>query len=83
LAVKGNVVMTQGALGHSGAQGRAKGFHQVIDGNWQDQTGLDEQPADWDVTKVRASGTRSSPSIPTSRAPSSTMTTWRWPRTMS
>jgi ribose transport system substrate-binding protein len=26
---KGNVVMTQGALGHSGAQGRAKGFHQV------------------------------------------------------
>ena len=23
---KGNVVMTQGALGHSGAQGRAKGF---------------------------------------------------------
>ena len=27
---KGNVVMTQGALGHSGAQGRAKGFKQVV-----------------------------------------------------
>ena len=48
---KGNVVMTQGALGHSGAQGRAKGFHQVIDGNGKIKL-LDEQPADWDVTKV-------------------------------
>ena len=27
---KGNVVMTQGALGHTGAQGRAKGFKQVV-----------------------------------------------------
>ena len=43
--------MTQGALGHSGAQGRAKGFHQVIDGNPNIKL-LDEQPADWDVTKV-------------------------------
>ena len=43
--------MTQGALGHSGAQGRAKGFHQVIDGNANIKL-LDEQPADWDVTKV-------------------------------
>ena len=47
----GNVVMTQGALGHSGAQGRAKGFHSVIDGNANIKL-LDEQPADWDVTKV-------------------------------
>jgi ribose transport system substrate-binding protein len=45
------MVMTQGALGHSGAQGRAKGFHQVIDGNANIKL-LDEQPADWDVTKV-------------------------------
>ena len=50
--------MTQGALGHSGAQGRAKGFHQVVDGNGKIKL-LDEQPADWDVTKVTASGTRS------------------------
>ncbi|MFT3670733.1 sugar ABC transporter substrate-binding protein [Aestuariivirga sp.] len=48
---EGNVVMTQGALGHSGAQGRAKGFHSVIDGNSKIKL-LDEQPADWDVTKV-------------------------------
>ena len=48
---KGNVVMTQGALGHSGAQGRAKGFHKVIDGNANIKL-LDDQPADWDVTKV-------------------------------
>jgi ribose transport system substrate-binding protein len=47
----GNIVMTQGALGHSGAQGRAKGFHQVVDGNGNIKL-LDEQPADWDVTKV-------------------------------
>ena len=47
----GNVVMTQGALGHSGAQGRGKGFHQVIDGNANVKL-LNEEPADWDVTKV-------------------------------
>src|ERR1700759_5673056 len=27
---KGKVIMTQGALGHTGAQGRAKGFNNVI-----------------------------------------------------
>lgn len=48
---KGNVVMTQGALGHSGAQGRAKGFKEVV-ANFPDVTVIDEQPADWDVTKV-------------------------------
>lgn len=48
---KGNVVMTQGALGHSGAQGRAKGFRQVVE-NYPDVTVLDDQPADWDVTKA-------------------------------
>ncbi len=48
---KGNVVMTQGALGHTGAQGRAKGFQQVV-ANFPDVKVVDEQPADWDVTKV-------------------------------
>ena len=43
--------MTQGALGHTGAQGRAKGFKQVV-ANYPDVKVLDEQPADWDVTKV-------------------------------
>jgi ribose transport system substrate-binding protein len=48
---KGKVVMTQGALGHTGAQGRAKGFKSVI-ANYPDIEVLDEQPADWDVSKV-------------------------------
>lgn len=48
---EGNVVMTQGALGHSGAQGRAKGFKEVL-AAYPNVTVLDEQPADWDVTKV-------------------------------
>jgi ribose transport system substrate-binding protein len=48
---KGNVVMTQGALGHSGAQGRAKGFKQVL-ANFPDVKVINEEPADWDVTKV-------------------------------
>jgi ribose transport system substrate-binding protein len=48
---EGNVIMTQGALGHSGAQGRAKGFKQVV-ANYPNVKVLDEQPADWDVTKV-------------------------------
>ena len=48
---KGNVVMTQGALGHSGAQGRAKGFQSVV-ANFPDVKVINEEPADWDVTKV-------------------------------
>ncbi|HUQ37300.1 MAG TPA: sugar ABC transporter substrate-binding protein, partial [Aestuariivirga sp.] len=46
-----NVVMTQGALGHSGAQGRATGFKQVL-ANFPDVKVINEEPADWDVTKV-------------------------------
>jgi len=48
---KGNVVMTQGALGHSGAQGRAKGFREVL-ARYPNVTLVDDQPADWDVTKA-------------------------------
>ena len=48
---KGNIIMTQGALGHTGAQGRAKGFHSIVE-KYPDIKVLDEQPADWDVTKV-------------------------------
>src|SRR5271166_2904119 len=48
---EGTMVMTQGALGHTGAQGRAKGFHEVVSKFPKIQV-LDEQPADWDVTKV-------------------------------
>jgi ribose transport system substrate-binding protein len=48
---QGGIVMTQGALGHTGAQGRARGFHSVVDGMSGIEV-LDEQPADWDVTKA-------------------------------
>ena len=51
LGGKGKIVMTQGALGHTGAQGRARGFKSVIDANPGMEV-LDDQPADWDVSKV-------------------------------
>ncbi|MER8734223.1 sugar ABC transporter substrate-binding protein [Mesorhizobium sp. M1227] len=48
---KGKMIMTQGALGHTGAQGRAKGFESVVKQH-PDIEVLDSQPADWDVSKV-------------------------------
>ena len=48
---EGNIIMTQGALGHTGAQGRARGFKSVI-AKYPKIKVLDEQPGDWDVTKV-------------------------------
>lgn len=48
---KGTMIMTQGALGHTGAQGRARGFKSIVS-KYPDIQVLDEQPADWDVTKV-------------------------------
>jgi ribose transport system substrate-binding protein len=48
---KGNIVMTQGALGHTGAQGRARGFESVVK-KYPDVKVLDTTPADWDVTKT-------------------------------
>lgn len=51
LGYKGKVVHTQGALAHSGARLRAKGFHNVIS-RYPDVEVLDEQPADWDINKA-------------------------------
>jgi len=51
LGGKGKVIMTQGALGHTGAQGRAKGFQAVVK-QYPSIEVLDTQPADWDVTKT-------------------------------
>jgi ribose transport system substrate-binding protein len=51
LGGKGKIIMTQGALGHTGAQGRARGFESVIKANPGMEV-LDTQPADWDVTKA-------------------------------
>ncbi len=48
---KGNIIMTQGSLGHTGAQGRAQGFRNVIK-KYPNIKVLDESPADWDVNKV-------------------------------
>ncbi len=48
---EGTIIMTQGALGHSGAQGRAKGFEKIIK-NYPKIEVLNSDPADWDVTKV-------------------------------
>jgi ribose transport system substrate-binding protein len=48
---KGKITMTQGALGHTGAQGRARGFESVVK-NYPGIEVLDTTPGDWDVTKV-------------------------------
>jgi ribose transport system substrate-binding protein len=51
LGGQGKVIMTQGALGHTGAQGRAEGFRQVL-AKYPNIELLAEDPADWDVNKV-------------------------------
>ncbi len=48
---EGIVTMTQGALGHTGAQGRARGFESIVKKYPKVQV-VDTTPADWDVTKV-------------------------------
>ena len=48
---QGTIIMTQGALGHTGAQGRARGFESVI-ANFPDVDVLATEPADWDVSKT-------------------------------
>jgi ribose transport system substrate-binding protein len=48
---EGIMVMTQGALGHTGAQGRARGFYSVVKKYPKIQV-VDTTPADWDVAKT-------------------------------
>ena len=48
---EGIVTMTQGALGHTGAQGRARGFQKIVK-NYPKVEVVDSQPGDWDVSKV-------------------------------
>jgi ribose transport system substrate-binding protein len=43
--------MTQGALGHTGAEGRARGFSNIVK-KYPKVEVVDISPADWDVTKV-------------------------------
>ncbi len=48
---QGKIIMTQGDLGHTGAQGRAKGFQSVID-KFPGVEVLATDSADWDVAKT-------------------------------
>jgi ribose transport system substrate-binding protein len=48
---KGQVIMTQGAAGHTGAQGRAQGFKNTI-AKYPDVQVVAQDFADWDVNKV-------------------------------
>ena len=48
---QGTIIMTQGDLGHTGAQGRAKGFQSVIE-KFPGVEVLASDPADWDVAKT-------------------------------
>ena len=47
----GTIIMTQGALGHTGAQGRTRGFESVIAQHPNIEV-LSTEPADWDHAKV-------------------------------
>jgi ribose transport system substrate-binding protein len=48
---KGEVIHTQGALAHTGAQGRAEGFRQTV-ANYPDVVVVDETPGDWEIDTV-------------------------------
>lgn len=48
---EGEVIHTQGQLGHTGAQGRAAGFNAVL-ANYPNIKVVDEQPGNWQVETV-------------------------------
>ncbi len=48
---QGQIAMTWGAQGHTGAQGRAQGFYNIVS-KYPDIEVVDDQPADWDVSRV-------------------------------
>jgi ribose transport system substrate-binding protein len=48
---EGEVIHTQGQLAHTGAQGRAEGFHQTV-ANYPNITVVDETPGDWKIDQV-------------------------------
>ena len=50
---EGQVIHTQGALTHTGAQGRAKGFQNML-ASYPGIEVVDETPADWDINKAAA-----------------------------
>lgn len=50
---KGKIVHTWGVEGHTGSQGRGQGFRNII-AQYPDIEVVDDQPGDWDGTKVAA-----------------------------
>src|SRR5450631_3710941 len=48
---KGKVIMTQGPLSHTGAQGRTRGFYQAL-AKYPNIELIAKDPADWDVEKA-------------------------------
>jgi ribose transport system substrate-binding protein len=48
---QGIVIMTQGAQGHTGAQGRANGFWQIVK-KYPNVQVVDTTPGDWEAAKV-------------------------------
>ena len=77
---EGEVIHTQGQLAHTGAQGRAEGFNQTL-ANYPNIKVVDETPGDWQARSGRhRSGRTCCSASRTSRADSSTPTTWPWPR---
>jgi ribose transport system substrate-binding protein len=48
---QGEVIHTQGQLGHTGAQGRAEGFNLTV-ANYPGITVVDDQPGDWQAEVV-------------------------------
>jgi ribose transport system substrate-binding protein len=48
---QGQIAHTWGSQGHTGAQGRAQGFYNIM-AKYPDIEVVDDQPGDWDVTRV-------------------------------
>lgn len=48
---QGNVIMTEGQLGHTGAQGRTQGLYQALE-KYPGITLIAKDPADWDTNKT-------------------------------
>jgi ribose transport system substrate-binding protein len=49
---EGKIAHTWGGQGHTGAQGRAKGFYNIIS-RYPKIEVVDERPADWDVSRTK------------------------------
>jgi ribose transport system substrate-binding protein len=76
---KGKIIMTQGALGHTGAQGRAKGFNRWSSSSPTSRCSTPSRPTGTSSKTARIWETLPDQVSRRSTPPSSTMTTWRSP----